>query len=92
MKTRPITALLLGLLAGLLLCALSGCSLLPPLSPSRAKESIHTALEVHLGSALPEDVALSWDPDVVTLDSAEVSVTENGPSRVMTVTIQLRQP
>lgn len=68
---------------------LSGCGILP--SPSQTEEPAPTALELRLGSALPEDVVLTWDPEAVTVDKAEVSVSEGGsnPSRTVTVTIQL---
>ena len=88
MKLRSTTALLFALLSSLFLCLLSGCSLLPPLSPEPAED---TALTLRLGSALPEDIVLSWDPAAVTVDRAEVSVTEDSPGlpRTVTVTIQL---
>ena len=94
MKTRRMISSLLVLLTGILLFTLSGCSVLPPLSPARAEEPAPAALELHLGSTLPEDVVLTWDPAAVAVDSAEVSIAEDSPnrSRTVTVVIQLRQP
>lgn len=67
---------------------LSGCGVL--LSPSQIEEPSPAALELHLGSVLPEDVVLTWDPAAVAVDRAEVSVSEGGSfSRTVTVTIQL---
>lgn len=89
---RMISASLLVLLTGILFFILSGCSILPPLSPARTEKTAPAALELHLGSILPEDLTLTWDPDAVAVDSAEASVTEEGISRTVTVTIQLHQP
>ena len=94
MKTRCVTSPLLVLLIGILLSVLSGCSILPSLSPPPSEEAAATALELHLGSALPDDVVLTWDPAAVAVECAEVSVTEDGPEfpRTVTVTVQLRRP
>ena len=87
MKTRFPHPLLPGLLTALLLLMLSGCSILPhtPQDPAPA------SLELHLGSTLPEDAVLTWNPASVAVEQVEVSVTENGPapSRTVTITIQL---
>lgn len=68
---------------------LSGCGILP--APSQIEESAPAVLELRLGSVLPEDVVLTWDPAVVAVDNAEVSVSEGGSnsSHTVTVTIQL---
>ena len=94
MKTRFATTLLLGLWTSLLLCILSGCSSLPSLFPDRPEDASPTALELSLGSALPEDIVLTWNPAAVTVDSTEVSVTESSPDlpRTITVTIRLGRP
>lgn len=68
---------------------LAGCGVLP--SPSQTEEPSPAALELRLGSILPEDVVLTWNPAAVAVDKAEVSVTEGGSNsaRTVTVTIQL---
>ena len=88
MKNRRTPLFLL--LIGLLLCILSGCSLLPDLFPQDAGPS-SAALKLQIGSAAPEDIILTWDPSAVAVDNAEVSVSENGldSSRTVTVTVQL---
>lgn len=92
MKTHPINRTLPGLLAALLLWALSGCSLFPSSAPVQGEEREPAAVELRLGSAMPEDIVLRWDPAHVTVDSAEVTVCEedSAHSRTTTVTIRLR--
>ena len=87
MKTRLTHTLLLGLLTALLLITLSGCSILPSHSPPQ--DPAPAALELHLGSALPEDAVLTWDPASVAVEQVEVTVSGPEPSRTVTVTIQL---
>lgn len=90
MKIRSMTASRFGFLSSLLLLILSGCSLLPPLSPEQAAEDAPPAsLELQLGTALPEDIVLTWNPAAVTVNRAEVSVTEGSAGHTVTVTIQL---
>ena len=89
MKIRSKAAPRLGLLSSLLLLILSGCSLLPPLSPAQAADAPSASLELQLGAARPEDVVLTWNPAAITVNRAEVSVTEDSASHTVTVTIQL---
>lgn len=81
---KPFCFLTIVLAAAFLL---SGCGILP--SHSQIEEPSPAALELRLGSVLPEDVVLTWDPEAVAVDNAEVSVTEDGLSRTVTVSIQL---
>ena len=83
MKNRPSKHILLGLLAALVLWALSGCRLLPSSAPPQ--DGASATMELHLGPS-PEDVVLRWDPALVKVDSAEVTVDQEGA----TVTVRLR--
>ena len=90
MKFHTISVLRALLLAVLLLCTLSGCSLFPSLAPEPAEDRAPAALELHLGSALPEDIILTWNADAVTVDSAEIAVAEDGAGLPRTVTVTIR--
>lgn len=81
MKKRNFLPLLPVLLASLFL--LAGCAL-PHREPPAA------SLELRAGGVLPEGVTLSWNPEALPVDSAEVAVTGDDQNRAITVTIRLR--
>ncbi|MBD5161302.1 MAG: hypothetical protein HDT14_04660 [Oscillibacter sp.] len=85
-RGKPFFFITIALAAAYLL---SGCGVL--LSSSRIEEPAPAALELRLGSVLPEDVVLTWDPAAIAVDRAEVSVSggASDSSRTVTVTIQL---
>ena len=83
---------LLGITLGLILPLFAGCGLLPDLIPGREEPAGPARLEISLDSITPEGVTVAWDPALVAVDSAEVSVgsdAEGEGSRVV-VTVELR--
>lgn len=84
MKKRPLTSLLLCLLMSLLLCALSGCGILPQQFLSSSKHPASASL------SLPKDMLLTWDPAVTAVEQVEVIVSEGGSDGLHTVTVTIR--
>ena len=83
---------LLGITLGLILPLLAGCGVLPDLTPGREGAADSARLEISLDTITPEGVTIAWDPKLVAMDSAEVSVdcgAEGEGSRVV-VTVELR--
>lgn len=81
-----------GIAAGLALLPLAGCGLLPELAAEEAGLPSAAKVEIHLASALPEDISVAWDPALVTVDSVEAALSGGGegPGSTVVVTIQLR--
>ena len=83
---------LLGIMLGLCLPLLAGCGILPDLAPGREETAGSARLEISLDAMMPEGVSVAWDPALVAVDSAEISVDRGGEgekSKVV-VTVELR--
>ena len=83
---------LLGITLGLALPLLSGCGVLPALATGREEAAGPARLEISLDSVTPEGVTVTWDPALVSVDSAEVSVDSDakGEGNKVTVTVELK--
>ncbi|MBD5149506.1 MAG: hypothetical protein HDT18_03870 [Oscillibacter sp.] len=83
---------LLGITLGLILPLFAGCGFLPDLIPGREEAAGLAKLEISLDAAMPEGVTVTWDPSLVTVDSAEVNVGSDaeGEGSRMAVTVELR--
>ena len=83
---------LLGITLGLILPLLSGCGILPDLTPGKGQAADPARLEISLDAITPEGVAIAWDPALVAVDSAEVSVDSSaeGEGSKVVVTVELR--
>ena len=92
MKNNCRWGKLLGITLGLALPLLAGCGILPDLVPGREEVAGPAKLEISLDAITREDVTVAWDPALVAVDSAAVSVDNEGEgegSRVV-VTVELR--
>ena len=82
---------LLGIALGLILPLLAGCGILPDLIPENGQAADPARLEISLDDITPEGVAIVWDPTLVAVNSAEVSVdSAEGEGNKVTVTVELR--
>ena len=80
---RGLTFFLLGLTSLLLL----GCRALPGV-PQAADGPV--TLGVAIDPSAPEEIRVTWEPGDITIQEAEVSVTESGGAqRTITVVLQL---
>lgn len=81
---------LLGIMLGLVLPAFTGCGILPDLAPGREQAAAPARLEISLDAITPEGVTVAWDPALVAVDSAEVSVDGGAAGSRVVVTVELR--
>ena len=83
---------LLGITLGLTLPLLAGCGILPALAPEREEAAGPARLEISLDAGAPEGVTVAWDPALVAVDSAEVSMDSDvkGERSRVTVTVEMR--
>ena len=81
----------MGIMLGLVLPLFAGCGILPDLAPGREAAG-PAKLEISLGAIMPEGVSVAWDPALVAVDSAEVSVDggAGGEGSRVVVTVELR--
>lgn len=75
MKNRRAKLILLILMLGAAVSALAGCRTLPGSDGLREEEPV--SLRVSFGPDSPEDIRVTWEPNSMPVDSAEITVTDN---------------